>query len=259
MLSFQLGWLWAIQCAQLSGQKQGEVGYYYGLVWKRAPLTRLAQSEIPRIVYDRRGYGRRTQAPFKKSCTAPWRKKGQTVRVGQVVFVGYTLLWYRYSPLTDLQYVVHPAALQQSDTPQERQLALVITVPASSTFLSPGVERGVHTDLLLASRKRPIHDPPLDGLRDPLEPLLHPLERPLLRDSARRDVEQRLGVVRFPVPRPSRSGPRAATQDSSSPLPLPARRVVAGPAAEPLGWGLLDSLGHDRTASNLKRSSSPII
>lgn len=191
---------------------------------------------------------------------------------GERVFVDYSsipcfflllllLFFGRFSPLTDLQYVVHPAALQQSDTPQERQLSLVIIVPARSTFLPAGVEGRIHTDLLLAPRERPVYDPPLDGLRDPLEPLLHPLERPLLRDSARRDVEQRFGVVRLPVSRHSRGGPSAAAaaRDSSSPLPLPTRRVVAGPAAEPLGRGLLDSLGHDRTASDLKRSSSPII
>lgn len=43
--------------------------------------------------------------------------------------------------LTDLQYVFHAAALQQTDAPSERQPRVVAALPATSDLLSTCVER----------------------------------------------------------------------------------------------------------------------
>lgn len=150
------------------------------------------------------------------------------------------------TPLTDLQYVVHAAALQQSDAPSERQPRLVAALPATSDLLPAGVERRVHADLPLAPRERPVNDPSLDWLRNPLETLLYPLKRPLLRDFPRRDVQEglrALGFARFAL-----VGRRAATRRPRGPLALSTRRIVARPTAEPFGWGLLYALRHDSSA-----------
>lgn len=148
--------------------------------------------------------------------------------------------------LTDLQYVVHAAALQQSDAPAERQPRLVAALPATSDLLPAGVERRVHADLPLAPRERPVHDPSLNGLRDPLEALLYPLKRPLLRDFPRGDVQERLRVLCFA--RFALGGSRAATRRPRGPLALPTCCAVARSTAEPLGWGLLYALRHDSSA-----------
>ena len=156
-------------------------------------------------------------------------------------------------PLTDLQYVVHAAALQQSDAPAERQPRLVAALPATSDLLPAGVERRVHADLPLAPRERPVNDPPLNGLRDPLETLLHPLERPLLRDFPRRDVQQGLRVLGFARAagrRAAAAAAAAAARSPRGPLALPTRRAVSRSTAEPLGRGLLYALRHDSSASN---------
>lgn len=148
--------------------------------------------------------------------------------------------------LTDLQYVVHAAALQQTDAPSEWQPRVVAALPTTPDLLSACVERRVHTDLTLAPRERPIHDPSLNGLRDPLETLLYPLKRPLLRDFPRRDVQERLralGFARFAL-----GGCRAATRRPRGPLALPTCCIVSRSTAEPLGWGLLYALRHDSSA-----------
>lgn len=148
--------------------------------------------------------------------------------------------------LTDLQYVVHAAALQQSDAPPERQPRLVAALPATSDLLPAVVERRIHADLPFAPRERPVHDPPLYGLRDPLETLLYPLKRPLFRDFPRRDVQERLRALRFA--RFALGGSRAAARRPRGPLALSTCRTVARSTAEPLSWGLRDALRHDSSA-----------
>lgn len=145
--------------------------------------------------------------------------------------------------LTHLKYIVHAAALQQSDAPSERQPRLVAALPATSDLLPAGVERRVHADLPLAPRERPVNDSSLDGLGDPLETLLYPLKRPLLRDFSRRDVQESLRVLRLARLALNRS--RAATRRPRGSLALSTCCIVSRSTAEPLSWGLLYALRHD--------------
>lgn len=153
--------------------------------------------------------------------------------------------WVRWeiTSLTHLKNIVHAATLQQSDAPSERQPRLVAALPATSDLLPAGVEGRVHADLPLAPRERPVNDASLYGLRDPLEALLDPLERPLLRYFSRRDIQQSLRAAS--LARLAVSGRRAAARSPRGPLALPTCRVVAQSTAQPLGWGLLDALRHD--------------
>lgn len=145
--------------------------------------------------------------------------------------------------LTHLKYIVHAATFQQSDASPERQPRLVAVLPAASDLLPAGVEGRVHADLPLAPRERPVNDASLHGLRDPLEALLHPLKRPLLRDFPRRDIKQSLRAVSLARFAENRS--RSAARSSRGPLALPTCCAVAESTAESLGWGLLDALRHD--------------
>lgn len=145
--------------------------------------------------------------------------------------------------LTHLKYIVHAATLQQSDAPSERQPRLVAVLPATSDLLPAGVKGRVHADLPLAPRERPVNDSSLYGLRNPLETLLDPLERPLLRYFSGRDIQQRLRAVslaRFAVDRR-----RSAARSPRGPLALPTCCIVAQSTAQSLGWGLLYALRHD--------------
>lgn len=98
----------------------------------------------------------------------------------------------RITSLTHLENIVDAAALQQSDAPSERQPRLLAALPATTSDLlaaAGAVERRVHADLPLAPREGPVHDPPLDGLRDPLEALLYSFEGPLFRYCLRGAVQ----------------------------------------------------------------------
>lgn len=145
--------------------------------------------------------------------------------------------------LTHLKHIVHAATFQQSDASSERQPSLVAVLSATSDLLPAGVERRVHADLSLAPRERPVNYPSLYGLRDPLETLLDPLKRPLLRDFSRRDIKQSLRAVSLAGFAVNRR--RSAARSPRGPLALPTCRIVAQSTAESLGWGLLYALRHD--------------
>lgn len=180
---------------------------------------------------------------------------------------------------TDLQHVLHRAAVQQTDAPAEWQ-PLAAAARRSGRCAQPGgrprrggpgggagrsggpggrrrpllgrrsprgaasrsgagaatvLETGVHADLPLIPRERPVDDAALHGLRDPLEALLHPLVRPLFRHRLGGAVQQGLGLQVGAGP-----GGQAAAADAPHPAagrPGRTARVVslrAGPRAQAL-------------------------
>jgi len=166
------------------------------------------------------------------------------VVICKIVLYLYSI--YPQTSLTDLQYVVHAAALQQSDAPAERQPRFVDALPVTPGLFPASVERRVHANLPFASRERPVNDPSLNGLRDPLKPLLYPLKRPLLRDFPCGDVQQGLRVLG--LARAALAGSGSATRRPRGPLALPTCCTVSWSTAEPLGRGLLYALRHDSSA-----------
>lgn len=119
----------SMRAARCGHKKQGEVGlllrglsenrlfshsYRGRLVWK-----------YPALFIIHTAMGGTQRKPFKRkkkkeSLARFHRKKGRRCELG-VLFIIRRFFPLRYcnvySPLTDLQYVVHPATLQQSDTP----------------------------------------------------------------------------------------------------------------------------------------------
>lgn len=91
--------------------------------------------------------------------------------------------------LTDLQHGVDASGLEQLEALAEGEV-LVVGLRRHPRGGHPR-QGGVHAYVALVARKRPVDDAPLHRLRDAVVALLDALERDVLGDDARGEVQQR--------------------------------------------------------------------